>query len=172
MKNLFLSFVVFSVLLLIGCQENSITDPVTTKELNKGLKSEKTNSTGYIPLGDQLQDPRNPSNYLNVNGVIEYEHKLIIVDPIPPAPQYYVSVSLSIEAAITSNDQPAGIQGLVSTTSEDVFYVSEEGIYTLDKVYEVEGLTEGMMLICRFFVTTDGLGLHSMWLYIAQDCMF
>ena len=35
MKNLFLTLAVFSVLLLIGCQENSITDPIQDYGITK-----------------------------------------------------------------------------------------------------------------------------------------
>jgi len=169
MKKFFITFAAFFVLLILGCQENPITDPDTNEAVNKDMTSGKTSSTGYIPLEGQLQDPNNPSNYLNISGMIEYEHELILIDPIPPEPQYYVSVNLSVQAIISDDDQPVEIEGVVNGTSHDIFYVSEEGIFILDRYYEVTGMTDGMVLFCRFLVTTDGLGLNSMWLMIFQD---
>jgi hypothetical protein len=169
MKKLFLSFVVFSVLLLIGCQENSITDPAVDKTLNKDQVPGRTNLTGTIPLEGQLQDPSDPSNYLTINGIIEYEHDLVPIDPIPPAPQYYVSVNLTTQATISDDDQPIETEVVVNGTSQDEFYVSEEGVYVLERYYEVTGMTDGMVLFCRFLVTTDGIGLNSMWLEVFQN---
>ena len=168
MKNLFLTIVVFSVLLFIGCQENSITDSGST-EANKGQALGKTNTVQYIPLEDQLQDPIDLTNYVTITGMIAYEHELVFHDPIPPAPQYHISVNLSVQAVISDGDQPVEIEGLVNGTSQDIFYVSEEGIYILERYYEVTGMTDGMVLFCRFLVTTDGLGLNSMWLMVFQD---
>jgi len=169
MKKLLLSLVVFSVLFVTGCQENNITDPLASETINKNQLAEKTNPLGYIPLEGLVSNLNNPEFSLNINGIIEYEHELVIVDPIPPAPQYYVSVHLSVQAALSDTDLNDNSAGVISGASDDIIYVSEEGIYILDKQYEVEGLTDGLVLVCRFLVTTDGIGLHSMWLYILQD---
>jgi hypothetical protein len=166
---LFLTIVVFSVLLFIGCQENAITDPGSTEAINKSQALGKTNTIKYIPLEGQLQDPIDLTNYVTITGMIAYEHELVFNDPIPPAPQYHISVNLSVQAVIRDGDQPVEIGGLVNGTSQDIFYVSEEGIYILERYYEVTGMTDGMVLFCRFLVTTDGLGLNSMWLMVFQD---
>ena len=166
MKILFFSFVVFFFLLIIGCQENQITAPITTGEIEKASSFDETSTLGNIPLEGQLQDPNDPSNYFTINGMIQYEHKIIQRDPIPPVPQYYISVNLSVQATIKDDDLPVEVEGIVNSTSEDLVYVSEEGIYILEKYYEVSGLTNGMVLYLRFLVTTDGIGLNSMWLSV------
>ena len=45
-----------------------------------------------------------------------------------------------------------------------MIYVSEEGIYLLEKYFDVQGREDGLILVCKFLVTTDGVGLNEMWL--------
>jgi len=169
MKNLLLTLVAFSVLLLIGCQENSITDPVQVTGLQKNDSPSVT--TGTIALEGMLQDPHPVMNsYYIINGEIQYEHTLQYLDPIPPNPQYIVSLNLSVTANFTylctvctpQFDEVSA--GTVSNETSDNFYVSEEGIYLLEKTFVIEGRDDGMVLVCRFMVTTDGVGLNEMWL--------
>ena len=105
MKKFFLTTVAFSVLLLIGCQENSITDPTPYADLQK--TDDPSVLSGTITLNDLLLDPSvSIENYLAISGQIDYVHRIELVDPIPPAPQYYVSLSLSVNASLTSMDSP------------------------------------------------------------------
>ena len=162
MKNLLLTLVTFSVLLLIGCQENSITDP------NQGAELQKTDdpsvTTGTIPLEGTLEIPNQPNSYMSINGQADYVHELFLVDPIPPAPQYYVNLSLNVYAELIDLSSPSDPIWIISTQTNDIFYVSEEGIYLLVKTFVVQGREDGMVLKCRFLVTTDGIGLNEMWL--------
>ena len=166
MKNLLLTLIAFSVLLLIGCQENSITDPAQNLDLRK--TDDPSVTTGTIILEGQLEIPNLPNSYLNINGQTDYVHELFFVDPIPPAPQYYVSLWLNVNADLT---EPASIDPtyLISGQSEDLFYVSEEGIYLLEKTFSIQGRDDGLVLVCKFMVTTDGIGLNEMWLELGND---
>ncbi len=163
MKNLLLTFVTFSVLLLIGCQENSIVDPIQDNQLQK--TNDPSVTSGTIVLGDLLVLPGGFQTYYTIEGQIDYTHELFLLDPIPPAPQYYIEVNLSIRAKLSD-----GIDKLyISTSSTDKIYVSEEGIVILEKVYPVLGGNSGLLFICRFLVTTDGLGLNEMFLKDSYD---
>ena len=97
-------------------------------------------------------------------------HRIELVDPIPPAPQYYVSLSLSVNASLTSMDSPNEPVMEVTSESEDIIYVSEDGIYLLEKSFPIRGRVEddGMFLFCRFLVTTDGVGLNEMLLVLPE----
>jgi hypothetical protein len=169
MKNLLLTIVAFSVLLLIGCQENSITDPIQNSELQK--TDNPSVLTGTIALEGMLQDPHPVMNsYYIINGEIQYEHTLQYLDPIPPNPQYTVSLNLSVSANfmyLCTACEPQSDQvsvGTLLTETNDNFYVSEEGIYLLEKTFAIQGRDDGMVLVCRFMVTTDGIGLNEIWL--------
>jgi len=170
MKNLFLTIAFFSVLLLVGCQENSITDPITTESVNKDQISAGTLTSGTIPLQGIVVLPGLGQTYYSIEGVINYTHKLVLLDPIPPAPQYYVDLNLSVSADLNNESQTERNTLSISSESEDVFYVSEEGIYILEKSYPILGSNDGLALVCRFLVTTDGIGLNDKWLVVnAED---
>ena len=168
MKKLFISFVIFSALFIIGCQENSITNPVPDMELNKPNESQILQGT--IKLEGILLDRSVPfTNYLSISGCIEYVHEILFVDPIPPAVQYYVSISLSASAILEDSNSPKGNSLVIIQETRDVFYVSIEDIYLLEKAFPIQGRTDGMVLMCRFLVTTDGIGLSEMWLGTGSD---
>lgn len=166
MKKLLISLVVFSVLFIIGCQENSITDPVSTESINKNQTTGETFTSGSIPLKGLLIVPGGFQSYYDIQGQINYTHQLVFLDPMPPAPQYYIDLDLSVRANLTDEGNNTFRN---SSTSEDNIYVSDDGISLLEKFFPVLGRTDGMVLVCRFLVTTDGIGLHSMWLAFNDD---
>ena len=164
MKNLLLTLVTFSVLLLIGCQENSITDP------NQGAELQKTDdpsaTTGTIPLEGLLMIPGGFQTYFSIEGQINYTHELVLLDPAPPAPQYYIDLNLTVRAVLTDEGYNTFT---ISSASEDNIYVSEDGIYILEKSFPVLDRNDGLTLVCRFLVTTDGIGLNAKWLAFNDD---
>ncbi|OGU64265.1 MAG: hypothetical protein A2W30_02350 [Ignavibacteria bacterium RBG_16_36_9] len=166
MKNLLLTLSVFSVLLLIGCQENSITDPILTESVQKVQTTGENLISGSIPLEGLLVIHGGFQTYYSISGQIDYTHELVLLDPAPPAPQYYIDLNLSVIATLTDEGHNAF---RISSQSEDNIYVSEDGIYILEKSFPVLGRNDGMVLVCRFLVTTDGIGLNSMWLDFTND---
>ncbi len=169
MKKLFLTTVVFSVLFIIGCQENSITDPIgdiDQKEVNKS--DDPSVHQGTITLEGMLEIPNQSNSYLRIIGQIGYVHRIVLVDPIPPAHQQYVSLRLNVNADLDDPSSPTDPTWTITSDSEDIFYVSEEGIYLLEKTYTIQGREDGMVLVCRFLVTTDGVGLNEMWLAVRE----
>ena len=166
MKKIFLATVAFSVLLLIGCQENSITDPIQDPGLQK--TDDPSVHTGTITLEGILELPNQPNSYLSISGQIAYVHRIEFVDPIPPAPQYYVSLSLHVNAELSDPYSENNQDLTISSESQNVIYVSEEGIYLLEKSFTVRGRKDGLILLCRFLVSTDGVGLNEMWLVLPE----
>jgi len=166
MKKLLSSLVVFSVLFVIGCQENTITDPISSESVQKVQTTGETFTSGVIPLEGLLVVPGGFQTYYSIEGQINFTHELVLLDPAPPAPQYYIDLDLSVQAILTDE----GHNGFrISSQSEDIVYVSEDGIYILEKSFPVLGRTDGLVLVCRFLVTTDGIGLSSMWLAFNDD---
>ena len=164
MKKLLISLVVFSVLFITGCQENSITDPVSTESINKNQTTSETFTSGVIPLEGLLVVPGGFQSYYDIQGQINYTHELLLIEPIPP--QYYIDLNLSASATLTDDGNNTF---RISSTSEDNIYVSDDDISLLEKSFPVLGRNDGMVLVCRFLVTTDGIGLSSMWLAFNDD---
>ncbi len=159
MKKLLYSLVVFSVLFVIGCQENSITDPVSTESINKNQTTGETFTSGEIPLEGLLMIPGGFQSYYTIKGQINYTHELVLLDPMPPAPQYYVDLNLNVRANLTDESHNSF---RISSTSEDNIYVLENGRFLLEKSFPVIGRNDGLNLVCSFIVTTGGIGLYSM----------
>jgi len=166
MKNLLLTLSVFSVLLLIGCQENSITDPILNESVQKGQTTGENVISGSIPLEGLLLVPGGFQSYFSIRGVINYTHELVLLDPIPPAPQYYINLDLSVSATLIDEEHNIF---RISSQSEDIIYDSGDLTYILEKSFPVLGRNDGMVLVCRFLVTADGVGLDVKWLGFTND---
>ena len=170
MKKLLLSLAAFSFLLVIGCQENPITDPVLTKSTDNNLSREITYNHDFIKFDRMLIDPSVPfRNYLTITGQVEYEHRLVLLDPMPPAPQEYVNLRMRIGAQLKDPNSPMDVLWNVSGETEDIIYLKNDDIFILQKHYFIEGRDDGMSLLCRFTVSNDGLSLNSMWLDLNVD---
>ena len=93
MKKLFLSLVVFSILFVIGCQENTITDPLSTNSpgmqgITNGI-AVKNVVPGVISFENELTSPYPANTIIEcfiVAGAIEVVHKVFPVnDQLLPA---------------------------------------------------------------------------------------
>ncbi len=173
MKKLFLTLVTFSILFVVGCQENSITDPLTVEPTNK-VQSNPSHQ-GTITLERMLTDPYPVMNsYFIINGAIEYEHTLVTREPVPP--ETYVSLNLSISAELTylctvcGENHEDTVVGTISNESHDEIFISmwEDEIFSLEKSFPIQGREDGMVLKCTFHVTTIGVGLDEMWLELPE----
>ena len=156
MKKLFLTTVAFSVLLLIGCQENSITEPVGTLK-----KTGNSVSREIIHINFVLEDPIAGSSELI--GEVLYTHELLNSDQL--SSQFLVSVSIDF------NSQLYDMLGMMhpdwssSGKSEDSMYISEEGIYIIQKAYRITN-RDDVVLVVQYLVTTEGVGVPNCWLEI------
>lgn len=164
MKKLLFSLVVFFALFMIGCQENSITDPIQSESTSKAQTPEETFIRGSILLDHIILYPGFGNIIYNLEGQINYSHRLVIVDPIPPATQQYVNLRLSIDALLTNPELPRDNTWAIVSQSVDIVNVAEDGMYLLEKSIPVQGRDDGLVLMCRFIVTTDGVSLNEMWL--------
>lgn len=173
MKKLFFSLVVFSVLLLVGCQENSITDPnQNSTDVNKNGDS---SPAGVLKLQRNLQSPYRVFNsYFVISGAIDYQLDIQYLDPIPPNSQQIISLQLSIDAKLTnvctvcsplSNETSAGI---ISGELSDVINISDDGQHTVSKTFAIRDREDGMVLKCSFFVTTNSVTVDRMWLELPE----
>jgi len=155
MKKLFLTTVIFSVLLLIGCQENTITEP--TQFLARG---ENSNSRGSITLSFVLEDPQGGSSQLT--GEARYVHQILNNDEEETG-LYRISLQLEMNSILSRLDGPVSSEWTINGQSLDVFHVSEEGIYILQKAYYIENRFD-VVLVVQYLVTTEGVGVPNLWL--------
>jgi hypothetical protein len=172
MKNLFVSLVAIFVLFVIGCQENSITDPIANEPVDKvQTGTPDTYRHGIIPLESALRDPYPVGNsFYRISGQIEYDFRTFYADPMPPAHQRYASLHFEVNAdlkyfcTVCSPSQNDDLAGFISEVSEA--YVPLGGNFTslLEKTFSIQGREDGMVLNVRFLVTNGSVELSAMWL--------
>ena len=174
MKNLFLFFVAVSVLFVIGCQENSITDPLSTE--SPGIRG-VTNETAVKDIPRDYQDHPNIIRFQKklkppfttfynhtfvVGGAIKFEHNVDYLNP--PGPLYRVTVNLSINAELKETWLGGSACWAIAGETKDVIYLSGNHSVVLIKYYSVKGREDGMKLALRFGIDKDGVALIDLWL--------
>jgi hypothetical protein len=152
MKNLFLTLVVFSLALIIGCQENQITDPNTSLEkTSSGIQMQ------IMKICCQVNDPL--SGCCGVNGSVRYMHK-VTNQNTNSVNLKKVSLHLEMESELCSRLGMVHLPWIVKGISDDTFYVSEEGIVLLEKSYRISNRYDVVMSVV-YLVTTEGVGISS-----------
>lgn len=174
MKNFVFTVVIFTVILLTGCQGNSITDPI--EEPGTPKSDDPAVNTGTIVLERMLRDPQPVMNsYYIINGQVQYQHTLYFLDPIPPNPQYLVTLNFSVSANFTylctvCTPQSDNVTvGTISAETNDNIYIPKNGSSMLVKTFEVLGRNDGMVLKCSFLVTNNSIRINAMWLELDAD---
>jgi len=171
MKKALIAFVIFSALFLIGCDENSITDPVSSQSVNKLVKRDSNVIRGTIPLDRILVLTGLFTNYYHLSGSINYKEELFNSKPNLAELNYDVELGILVDATLTNNTSTGNDANtwVIYSESQSKFYVSPEGVYILEKSYPVRGTTESLSLICKFSATTDGIALDSIKLVTKDD---
>lgn len=174
MKKLLFSLVAFFTLFVIGCQENSITNPMQLDGKGDVQKNADPHvNKGIITLDGMLRNPYPVMNsYYLINGKIKYQQTIQVFDAIPRNHQYLISLDLSVSADLTDyctvcGPPSTGIStGTISIETNNIIYMCEDGscICLLEKSFPIQGRTDGMALMCRFNVTTVSIELTAMWL--------
>lgn len=155
MKKLLLTIVIFSVLLIIGCQENSITEPVVKLE-----KAGNTITQDTLQLNFIIEDPLTGS--IELRGEVLYTHELFNTNDRFDN-QFLVSVSIEFDSELIDKLGMMHPDWNSKGQSKDSIYVSEEGIYILEKTYGITNRVD-VVLIVQYLVSTEGVGVPNVWL--------
>jgi hypothetical protein len=176
MKTLFASLVAIFLAFFIGCQESSITDPVSNDagwNLSTADKDVNHYYPGAIKLEGWLSDPINPSNTISgtvkMNGVAKYKLELVQFDPAPPAPQSAIKVKLNVKAELYNrySNQDEHVWFVTGTSEDLVIRKADQQFYFLEKSFRVhKGTGPALDLVLKFRVTERELVLESSRLYI------
>lgn len=154
MKKLFLTTVIFSVLLFIGCQENSITELAGALEKTGNPVNRETIQINFV-----IDDPL--AGKVELDGEVYYTHELLNSDQ--RSNQFLVSVSLEFNSQLNDMLGMMHLEWRSSGKSEDSMYISEEGIYILQKAYSITN-RDDVVLVVQYLVTTEGVGVPNCWL--------
>ena len=186
MKNLFLFITVylilllavFSVLFVTGCQENTITDPLSTEfpemqgitnvTADKNIHQDYKDYPDVIKFQRVVNLPLSPNTYFVVEGKIEINHQIQnpVVGPVNEA--YRVTVDLSIDAEMKEMEYGRNRWFIKENTTNTV-YLAKGDRTSLVKYYKIKGRSDGMLLACNFEVTLDGVDLQEMWITFPRE---
>jgi hypothetical protein len=172
MKNLIISLAAASVLFVIGCQENSIIDPIANESSNKvQAETPDTYLRGTILLEGVLRDPYPVGNsFYRINGEIEFEQRFVNAEPITQLSKRYAALyfttnaHLSYFCTVCSPPEDDVLAGIISEVSEDYVPLGGNYVSLLEKTFKIQGRTDSMVLKVRFLVSNSGVEMSSMWL--------
>lgn len=160
MKSLIL-FAAFALMgLLIGCQENQMTEPVNS--LNK---TEVLPSGQWIKIGSPIMDPLSGQCQVIGSAYCKLTEYSIITDPnmtMKSASKVKLEIIFDAELCnqISSNEQPPNkIQG----RSEHRFQLREGDQITVFDRYKIDNRTD-VILVVRYGVTLKGVSVQQMFL--------
>jgi hypothetical protein len=171
MKKVLFSLFISSVLLIVGCQENSMTNPVSSESLNKADVTHGTTLKGTILLDQKLANPviRGNADFI-INGKINYTESIFPLNGPEvttlinsAAPRIDASLDISVDAILkgASSTIAGPNDWKISSVSKDQVFITANGSPVLVKTYPVLGRTDKLELVCTFTVTADGIRLDS-----------
>jgi hypothetical protein len=156
----------FLLLVLFGCEDNSINSPVSNEKVNKADPLGINNLEGTIILDQKLIDPINVNNYYLLKGKINFSRELTFIQSsMAVTPIYEVRLDIYVDATLRdylSNLEPNTWN--IKSESHDRFNLNENGNYTLVKTYPIDGMPDMIELDCTFSVTTEGIKLDEVFL--------
>lgn len=150
MKTLLITFAAFLIVLLMGCQESFVNEPSASLEkVNSSVEKD------VLKICCEVKDPL--TGFCNVNGCVIFTHQ-IVTRSMNPAGLVEVLLYLEMDSELCDPLGMVHLEWKAKGRSEDVVFVSEEGIAFVEKSYFITNRPE-LVLLVRYMVTTDGVGI-------------
>jgi len=157
MKTFLVTLAALSLALIIGCQENNLNEPDVSFDKRADIDSYNNNT---INICCRIYDPYGGS--CNVNGCVRYVHEVLTKDD-KAAGLFDISLQLEMDSELCNPFGMVHPAWKVTGKSHDIVTVSLEGIALVEKTYNITNRKDVVLLV-RYLVTTDGVGISSMML--------
>ena len=155
MKNLIKSFVVISIFFFFGCNDLPPTEPAgVSQKLSNPVTKE------VLDICCQVTDPI--MGCCKVIGEVTYVHEIVEIQSYLRGLSL-VRVQIDMDAELCDRYGMVHLEWRIVGNSEDLIYVSEEGIYLLQKAYPICNRNE-CVLVVQYLVTIEGVGIPNMWI--------
>lgn len=151
MKTFFVTLAAFSLALFMGCQDSMINEPADV--LLKG--NDDRVSTNIIKLNYNLRDPLYGTCCLA--GRMTYSFQ-ILNRAMNPTGLNEIAIHIYIDSEINDMLGMMHLEWRVEGRSDDIIYVSEDGIVLLEKCYSITNRSDVVLLV-QYLVTTNGIGI-------------
>lgn len=161
MKNLFFVTVILISAFFNACQDSLITDPISTKPIEKTVIP-LMDMANTIRLGEVLLDPRaGITQAYSISGTVDYglSYNSTYSGNIDPA--FNLTIKLKIKALLEPNGNWDQTHYLVSGESVEHLLLPAVGSREtlLKKLYHINGMDSRMLLSCVFTVTRNSVDL-------------
>jgi len=174
MKTLSFAVCLLCLLLFWNCQESYITTPEDSPQIPKFLNGPGSNmeesppkiiiTKDIIIINQMINDPMLGNSEI----IGEAMYTLELGDNTQQSEGLYnVRFSTVFNAELIDKCGMVHLPWTIIGESEDEFFVSEDGIYLLQKSYAIENRDE-VVLIVQFLVTIEGAGIPNMWLEVVD----
>ena len=162
----------FVSLLMFSCNDNTLTDPVSPNQINKTSDVAGNSFMGAIPLDKVLAAP-GPGPLVkdyDLVGKIDFNGEFTGTPPNQTKEIEDLKLEILIDArlAAISNKDPNQDVWMISSESQNRFYVTRDGEKKFEKTYPVLHRKD-LQLVCTFTVTTRGLMLDNIVLTSPYD---
>jgi hypothetical protein len=163
MKNIFFLVAFGAAILLFGCKENSINNPVSPDTSNKPAFANSTTLNGTINLDQKLINPGRFGGDVKLTGTIYYTEEILKQNPLSTSTSYDAKIDISIDAYLIDENSSTGTSDTwkIKNASENRVNVTATEPDDLVKTYTLQGTPQGMKLVCTFSITTDGVKLKN-----------
>ncbi len=178
MKNLLFFFIAISVLFVIGCQENTITDPLSTEfsetqgvtnvTAHKNQPPDYKDYPDIIKFQRVLNLPKSPNTYFVVGGTVEVNYQIQSPDADLLNGVYSVTVGLKMNAQMKEMENPKDLWYIKGNTQNTVYLARGEAI-SIVKYYKIKERCDGMLLACKYETTLNGVDLQGMWITFSKE---
>jgi hypothetical protein len=150
MKTFNLALIATLLVLFFGCQENIINEPDTAKIQKHNLTIDHS-----LKICCEVRDPRYGA--CNLNGCVNYTFD-VIEEAMHASAVTMVSLKIYLNAVLCDNLGMVHLEWRAEGRSEEIVYVSEEGIALIEKSYPVTNRPD-IVLLVQYLVTTNGIGI-------------
>jgi hypothetical protein len=153
MKTFFVTLAAISLALILGCQESVINEPaeVFLKDKDNLVYS------NTIELKYNLRDPL--FGTCSLFGKVSYTFQILnrVMNPIGLSE---ISIQIVMDSELDDKLGMTHLEWRIQGRSNDIVYVSEDGILLLEKCYSITNRSDVVLLV-KYLVTTNGIGISS-----------
>lgn len=166
MKSTMLVLATTVAAFVIGCQDNSITNPVAANP-SPGSQFSKNVMLPLreIPLYGVLREPGGFNAFTEIAGKVVYTSTQIPRDPVPPYPQWAMQVALKVNADLMPLNSNGPVWSISSSSVNELALDSEaDRSMLLEESFRIDGRSDGVSLHLQLRIDQETIVLTRMWL--------
>lgn len=168
MKQTMFPLALIVAALVIGCQDNHITEPAPEGQAVVDRLA-KNIQVKVIPISAVLREPGQFNLFTQIVGQVSYTTTTRQRDPVPPLPQSVLVLSLSLSAELSPFGTEKPLWSIAGSSSDELSIGdSKDTPYHLRKTYKIESRSDGMLLQVSFEISEKDVAVTGMSLQLPK----